>query len=100
MVNAASTHHGDALRLTTRDGYGQHCDTRHFDALTLFAMDEALRDSYSPLTAPQSEVTLKRPANVDSQPDRKSPVVLETSLTGRPENDEERRVVSCDNITI
>ena len=58
-------------------------------------MDEALlRDGYSPLTAPPSEVTLKRPANVDSQTDRNSPVVPETSLTGRPENDEERRVVT------
>jgi len=58
-------------------------------------MDEALlRDGYSPLTAPPSEVTLKRPANVDSQTDRNSPVVPEMSLTGRPENDEERRVVT------
>ena len=36
---------------------------------------------YSPLTAPVSEVTLKRPANVDSQPDRNSPVVTKMSLT-------------------
>ena len=58
-------------------------------------MDEALlRDGYSPLTAPPSEVTLKRPANVESQTDRNSPVVPEMSLTGRPENDEERRVVT------
>jgi len=58
-------------------------------------MDEALlRDGYSPVTAPPSEVTLKRPAKVDSQPDRNSPVVPETSLTGRHENDEERRVVN------
>ena len=41
---------------------------------------------------------MKRPANVDSQTDRNSPVVPETSLTGRPENDEERRVVTRDRI--
>jgi len=50
--------------------------------------------SYSPLTAPPSEVTLKQPVNIDIQLDHNPSVEPEMSLTGRPTDDGERRVVT------
>lgn len=56
--------------------------------------------SYSPLTAPPSEVTLKQPVNIDIQLDHNPSVEPEMSLIGRPTDDGERRVVTKHRPTV
>ena len=58
------------------------------------------RGSCSPLTAPPSVVTLKQPVNIDIQLDHNPSVEPEMSLTGRPTDDGERRVVTPTQLSI